>query len=131
MENILNKNYTYAIIGASTDETKFGFKVLKQLTDAGYKTVPINPKKEPILGQVTHKNLRTLRQAVDVAVFVTQPKITEQILKTMNGKVNKVWLQPGSENEESIKFCEENNIFCIHNACIMIAQANEAVEAVI
>ena len=120
--NILNKDYTYAIIGASNDQTKYGFKVLKQLHDTGYKVVPINPKKEPILELKTHKNLRTLKQKVDVAVFVTQPKITQQILETMNRKVDKVWLQPGSENAESIKFCKENDIYCIHDACIMIAQ---------
>ncbi|MCD4704955.1 CoA-binding protein [bacterium] len=32
----------------------------------------------------------------------------------------KIWMQPGSESDLAIKFCEDNNIKYIHDVCVMI-----------
>ena len=118
---MLDEKYTYAVIGASNNPAKYGHQVLKDLLNNGYKAIPINPKEKIILGQKAYSNLSGLKQKIDVAIFVVPPKITEKILKTIkNYNITKVWLQPGSESETAVKFCQANNINCIHNACIML-----------
>ena len=123
-KNIINKEYVYAIVGASRNKDKYGFKVLKQLNNAGFKVVPINPHENHILGLKVYKTITQYVQdngKIDVVVFVVPPAITEKILHEVKElKIKNVWMQPGSESQDSIKFCEQNNINCIHNACIMI-----------
>ena len=121
---IINKDYTYAIIGASNNTEKYGHKVLNDLKNSGYKVIPINPKGEKILGLKTYKTLEEANEEqknIDVVIFVVPPRITEDILNSVK-KINikKVWLQPGSESKEAIEFCKENNIECVHDMCIMI-----------
>jgi len=118
---MIDKNFTYAIIGASTDTSKYGFKVLKDFLEGGYKVIPINPKGGEILGLKVAKNLSEVVENIDVVIMVVPPEIGLQVLKKVKEKgINKVWLQPGSESEEEIKYCKDNSIQYVANACIMI-----------
>jgi predicted CoA-binding protein len=51
MAGLIDKSFTYALIGASNNQEKFGHKVLKDLLDKGFCVVPINPHEEEILGK--------------------------------------------------------------------------------
>ena len=121
MNNIINKKFTYSIVGASNNIDKYGYKVLKDLYDSGYKVFPVNPKGGEILGLTIFKNLAEIREKIDVIIFVVPPKITLQVLKKAKEiGVKMVWMQPGSESDEAEEFCKKNNIEYISKACIMI-----------
>ncbi|MFA6410147.1 MAG: CoA-binding protein [Candidatus Buchananbacteria bacterium] len=118
---MINKNLNYAVIGASANQEKYGFKVFKDLKEAGYKVIPVNPSLKELLGTKAYPMLTVVPAKIDVAIFVVPPAVTETILaevKKLN--IKKVWLQPGSESQKAIEFCEQNQIECIHDACIMI-----------
>ncbi len=118
---MIDKNFFYAVVGASTNEEKYGYKVFKDMLDAGYKVVPINPNEKEILGEKVYPTLFEVRHKIDVAIFVTQPAITEKVLeeaKTIG--IKNVRLQPGAQSDAAIEFCKKNAIECIHDACIMI-----------
>lgn len=120
---MIDKNYNYAIVGASNNKDKYGFKVLSDLLEAGFRVVPINPKETEILGRKTYPSLSECREKIDVVVFVVPPKITEKVLEeVLKLEIKNVWMQPGSESEEAIKICEKNNINLIQNACIMLSK---------
>jgi predicted CoA-binding protein len=34
--------------------------------------------------------------------------------------IKKIWLQPGAENENTIKFCRENDMDVIYQVCVMM-----------
>ena len=118
---MINKNYIYAVIGASNDKQKYGYKVLKDFKESKYEVVPINPKEKEILGLKTYKSILDIDFKIDVVIFVVPPRITERVLKEIKKlKINKVWLQPGSESDKAIKYCKDNNIECIHSACVIV-----------
>jgi len=122
---MIDKNQTYAVIGASTDEKKYGYQVLKDLHDAGYKVIPINPKGGEILGLKVYPDIKNVPEKIDVAIFVVPPAVTESILPQVKAlAIKKVWLQPGSESAAAIKYCQANGLDCAHDACIMIERAN-------
>lgn len=124
MENLIDKKFTYAIIGASNNTEKYGYKVLKDLTDAGYTTIPINPKEETIYGKQVIHSIAELNNA-DVLILVVPPKVSIEILQQANMKgFKKVWFQPGSSNEDTKKFCEEHDFSFVDNMCIMIQKNN-------
>lgn len=123
MNNFINRSYTYALIGASNNKEKYGYKVLENLLDADFHVLPVNLKGGKILGQKVYKNIGEIKDDIDVVIFVVPSQITENIIKdVLEQGITKVWLQPGSESDEVINFCEEHNIECYHSACIMLEQ---------
>lgn len=118
---MINKNFLYAVVGASNNEEKYGYRIFKDLLDAGYKVLPINPTEKEILGEKVYITLSEIKEKIDVVIFVTQPKITENVLEEVNILgIKNVWLQPGAQSDAAIEFCKKNTIKCIHDACIMI-----------
>jgi len=116
----LDKNYLYAIIGATTNKEKYGYKVLMNLKQKGFRVVGINPKYQEIEGIKCYPALKFCPQKIDVAVFVINPQIGQQVItQCLQLGINKIWLQPGSESKQIIEFAKQNKMDIIYNACIM------------
>ncbi|MFC1847246.1 CoA-binding protein [Chloroflexota bacterium] len=48
------------------------------------------------------------------------PEVTEVILKDCKRlELNHIWLQPDSESEAAIAYCQENNLKVVHDVCVM------------
>ncbi|MDL1971830.1 MAG: CoA-binding protein [Deltaproteobacteria bacterium] len=121
IEKFLDSKNVFAVIGVSRDPEKYGYKVYKDLKKAGYTVYPINPKTESIDGDKCYNSLRELPERPDVVDIVVPPKITERIIKECKELgIKRVWMQPGSESEEAISFCKENNIEVVHSVCVMV-----------
>lgn len=63
---------TVAVIGASREEGKVGYDVLKNLVSYGYKgkVYPVNPHADNILGIRTYASLKEINDRIDLAVIV-------------------------------------------------------------
>ena len=121
IREFLNKKNVFAVVGASRDPEKYGHQVYRDLRTAGYKVYPVNPRAERVLGDRCYANLRELPKRPDVVDFVVPPKVTEEILRTcFELGIRRVWLQPGSESEKAIKFCEDKGIEVVHGVCVMV-----------
>lgn len=121
IKQFLKKKNIFAVVGASKNPEKYGHQVYKDLRDAGYETYPVNPNAKEILGDKCYPNLRKLPKKPDVADIVVPPKVAEEIVKMCKKLgIEKVWMQPGSESEIAIKFCENNGIDVVHGVCVMI-----------
>ena len=111
MNNIIDKTYTYAVIGASSNEEKYGYKVLKHFVEAGFNVVPINPRGGEILKQKVYKKIDEVEQKIDVVIFVVSTDVMERVIyDVLKHNIKIVWLQPGSENNKVIDFCKEYDI---------------------
>lgn len=120
VKEFFNKNFTYALIGASNNKEKYGNVILLNLKEAGYNVVPINPKEELIEGLKAYPNLQAYKDNIDVVVFVVPPSITLSVLKSLPQNIDKVWMQPGSSNEECVVYCKEHKLHTIHDMCVMV-----------
>ena len=121
IEKFLNKRNIFAVVGASRDPKKYGYQVYRDLRNAGYKVYPVNPNTEEILGDRCYPNLENLPINPDVVNVVVPPRVTEGIVETCKKLgIKKVWMQPGSESETAIKFCDDNGIDVVHSVCVMI-----------
>ena len=120
-EKFIDKQYNYALVGASENENKYGFIVFKYLLDHGFCVFPVNPKAGIILNKKVYKNLDEIDRDIDVVVFITPPKITKQILQSFPKLgINKAWFQPGSQDDEVIQICDNLNIDTVTDNCIMV-----------
>jgi len=101
----------FAIVGASDNPDKFGYKILKNLKTRGFEVFPINPRLKEIDGTKCFASLADIAEEVEVVDFVVPPKVTEEILKECKQLgLNRIWLQPGSESDAAIKYCQDNGM---------------------
>lgn len=111
----------WAVVGASHDPAKYGNKIVRDLHDAGYVVYPVNPKGGTIEGIKVYPSLADLPEKPAVVDIVVPPAVTEKVVRQVKELgLTRVWMQPGSESEDAIRFCEENNIAVVHDACAMI-----------
>jgi hypothetical protein len=122
----LDKRNIFAVVGASRDSQKYGYQVYKDLKNAGYEVYAVNPNAEEILGDKCYPSLEALPIKPDVVDIVVPPRVTEEVVKTCRRLgITKVWMQPGSESENAIRFCEENSVEIVHGVCVMIERAKQ------
>ncbi len=72
-----------ALIGASNDPRKWGFRILGNILLGGYqgRVYPINPTKEEILGKKVYKSLADVPESPDLAVIVVPPPAIVEAVK--------------------------------------------------
>jgi len=117
----LYRENIFAVAGASRNPEKYGHQVYRDLRNAGYRVYCVNPNADEVLGNKCYPSLEALPVKPDVVDVVVPPKITEHLVKTCKKLgITKVWMQPGSESETAIKFCEENSIDVVHGVCVMV-----------
>jgi predicted CoA-binding protein len=118
---MITKDDTIAIVGASNNTEKYGHIVMKDLLVKGYDVIPINPKEKTILNKKVYKSIKDVSEKIDAVIFVVPPKVVEDVIQDVKILgIKDVWMQPGSESQKAIEYCEENGIECIHNACVMM-----------
>jgi predicted CoA-binding protein len=126
IKSFLNTENVFAVVGASRDPEKYGHQVYRDLLNAGYRVYCVNPNADEVLGNKCFPNLGVLPVKPDVVDVVVPSKITEQIVKICKKLgITKVWMQPGSESEAAISFCEENGMDVIHGVCVMVERRRE------
>ncbi len=129
MENLVKdflKQKRFAVVGSFRSREKFAYKILISLIEKGYMVFPVNPHINEVEGRVSYKTISDIPFEVDVVDIVTPPSVTEAILKECLQKgIKRVWLQPGAESPDAIKFCQDNDIKVIHSMCVMLESLKE------
>lgn len=110
---------SFAVVGASNNKEKYGYKVMEALLKKTDRVFPVNPKEREILGIVAIKNLFEIKEKIDVIVFVVPPTVTLEVLKKNFLKKSLFWFQPGSFDANVIEFCEKNGIEYENKKCII------------
>ncbi|MBN1332055.1 CoA-binding protein [Candidatus Dojkabacteria bacterium] len=121
LEELLDHKHSFAVIGASNDPEKYGFKIYKQLKDKGFEVYPINPREELIQGDKAYENLYQLPRQVDVLNFVVPPDVSKSVtLTAFEIGYKNFWYQPGSYNKEVIALHENKDNLVIADQCLLI-----------
>ena len=119
MSDLRQKNI--AIVGVSHKPEKFGFKIFKDMIEAGYHVKGINARGGELLGRKISKSLKELDSVPDLVIIVVPPQITEQIVEECNKlNIKEIWMQPGSESLAAVEKARKYGINTTSNACIMV-----------
>jgi predicted CoA-binding protein len=111
----------FAVLGATDNPQKYGNQIVKNLIKRGYEVYPVNPKIAELEGIKCYASLAEIPVKVDVVDFVVPPQVTEEILKQCQDLgLERIWLQPGSESDKAIAFCNDNNLKIVHSVCVMM-----------
>lgn len=120
-EKFINKEFLYAIIGATENKQKYGYKVFTYLNSKGFKVIPINPKYKEVAGLACFPDLISLEERPDVVVLVVGEKNAEKVVKDcVDLNLNLIWFQPGSEYEQAVDLAKKAKFDIVIGECIMI-----------
>ncbi|ESZ57795.1 CoA-binding protein [Mesorhizobium sp. C120A] len=119
---ILNSVKTIAMVGASANDVRPSFFVLKYLLAKGFSVFPINPGQagKEILGRMTYASLADLPEPVDmVDIFrasAAVPGIVDEVLK-LDPLPKVIWMQLGVRDDEAAARAEAAGIKVVMNRC--------------
>lgn len=110
-----------AIYGLSRSGKGFSNTVMKELTKKDFKCFGINPNGGEVDGTKIYKNAGEITEVLDSSIMIVPKGNSFDAVKdAVASGVKSVWLQQGSETKEAIKYCEENNVNCIYDECILM-----------
>lgn len=110
-----------ALVGASRSGKKFANALGRELTERGCRVVYVHPTAEQLEGQPCCKSLRDLPEPVGTAIVVVRPARALEVLQdAVAAGIRRVWLQPGAESEEALRFCAEHGIAVGSGHCMML-----------
>jgi len=110
-----------AIVGVSRSGKRFGYTLFKELKIKGYNVYPVNPNAAFIDNEKCYPSLLALRGKVNAAVLVVPPFATKEVVKdAYSAGIKKIWMQLGSESEETVIYCQEMKIDVIKNECVLM-----------
>lgn len=115
------ESLTVAILGASTDRSKFGNKSVRAHQAKGYTVYPINPKADEIEGLKAYPSLAALPagKLSRISVYLP-PAIGLKVLPEVVARgCNELWLNPGAESDELVAEAERLGLNVIQ-ACSIV-----------
>jgi len=90
-----------AVVGASSDRTKFGNKALRAFKAEGYTVIPINPNEREVEGMKTFPTVLDVPESIDMATVYVPPDIGITLLDGFEKKrIAEIWVNPGAESDD-------------------------------
>jgi uncharacterized protein len=128
ISGILQSVKTIAVVGASANDVRPSFFVMKYMLDKGYQVIPVNPGQagKPILGQMTYARLSDIPVAIDmVDIFRASdavPAIVEETL-SLDPLPKVIWMQLTVRHDEAAARAEAAGLKVVMNRCPKIEYA--------
>ncbi len=112
---------TVAVVGATDNPSKYGSIIYRDLKRKGFTVFPVNPNRSTVDGDPAYNHLQELAQRPSILNVVVPPAATLEILdQCLELGLMNVWLQPGAESPEALRFLQQHSFNYLANACIMV-----------
>jgi len=122
IRGILQSVKTIALVGASANEVRPSYFVMKYLLDKGYDVIPVNPglAGQTLLGQTVYATLKDIPRPVDmVDIFrnseAAGPITDEALLLSPRPKV--IWMQLSVRNDDAASRAEAEGVQVVMDRC--------------
>ncbi len=112
---------TVAIIGASSNRSKFGNKALRAFRQQGYIVYPVNHSETTVEGLSAYRSILDLPVRPEMVTVYIPPERLLPILSEIAQKgCDELWLNPGAESPEVVAEAERLGLNAIQ-ACSIVA----------
>ena len=121
--DILRRNRTVAMVGASPNWNRPSYFAMKYLQRKGYRVIPVNPVAagQTILGETVVPDLASIDVPVDVVdVFRRADAVPAIVEEAIRIKARVLWLQLGVVHPEAAARAEAAGLQVVQDRCMKI-----------
>jgi len=110
-----------AVIGASTDRSKFGNKAVRAYAQRGFTVWPVNPKEPAVEGTPAFASIADVPGRPNLVSVYLPPPVVLKVLPAIAAKgCDELWLNPGTESTEVLAEAERLGLNVVQ-ACSIVA----------
>ncbi len=103
-----------AVIGASSNRTKFGNKAVRAFLHQGYTVIPINQSEAEVESLKAYRSVLDVPGEIDLATFYVPPVVGRVVLEEVAQKgVREVWLNPGADSPDLVERARALNMTAV------------------
>lgn len=118
-DKILNEYRTVALVGASSNPDRPSYKVLKYLSEHGFKVIPINPNTTEVMGMQCYPDLTAIPIQVEVVdIFRSASDLMPTVDEAIKVGAKVVWMQEGIINEEAANKARQAGLLVVMDKCM-------------
>lgn len=117
---------TVAIVGASSDPTKYSHQSVLAHLRAGFEVYPVHPRAETIAGLRCYRSVKDIPVDLDRVSLYVPPAIGVHLLPEIAAKgCRELWVNPGAESPELMQRAAELGLNAIY-ACSYLDASRHA-----
>ena len=110
-----------AVIGASTDRSKFGNKAVRAYAQQGFTVWPVNPKEPVVEGLPAFASIADVPGRPNLVSVYLPPPVVLKVLPAIAAKgCDELWLNPGTESDDVLAEAERLGLNVIQ-ACSIVS----------
>lgn len=114
-----------AVLGASSDRSKYGNQAVRAYLSQGWTVYPVNPKAAKIEGLTSYPTIADVPTPVDRASLYVPPAIGIQLLEAIRARgAKELWVNPGSGSPELLARAEQLGLVTVE-ACSIVAATDD------
>jgi predicted CoA-binding protein len=108
-----------AVVGASDDRSKPAGNIPAYLQAQGYRNNPVNPTRDPVLGERSNARLAHVDEPVDVVdVFRPAPEGADIARQAAEIGAKVIWFQPGTQSGEASRIAHDAGLTVVSRICM-------------
>ena len=112
MSTFIDPSYIYAVVGDTFAEGSTEDLLVQEMMDKGYEVFPVSPYCEEVHGVACAPTLLDVEERPDVIVLaVSKDYAKTAVQQCMDLELNRIWFQPGSEDEDAVSLAEEHSLY--------------------
>lgn len=120
IKNILKRVKTIAMVGASDDEYRPAFGVMRFLQRKGYRVIPVNPRLagKELMGETVYATLADIPVPIDmVDIFRNRADLPGAFDEAIAAGASVIWSQLGLRDDAAAAKAERAGIQVVMNRC--------------
>jgi predicted CoA-binding protein len=118
-----------AVLGASSDSSRYAFKAMQMLELYGHRAIPVHPREKEVSGKKVYPTLGDLArsgQKIDTVTVYVNAAISEKFIKDfLELNPGRVIFNPGAESPKVEEELRKNGIKVEHACTLVLLQTNQ------
>ncbi len=124
IKDILQSSKTIAVVGLSPKAARPSNQVAKDLLNAGYSIIPVNPGQDTIFGLPCYPDLESIPVKVDIVdIFRRSEDVDTIVDQAISINAPAIWMQLGVINQTASDKAKQHDIKVVMDRCIKIDHA--------
>lgn len=122
--HIIQNYQSVAMVGVSANPIRSSNFVASYLVRTAFRTYPVNPAYDVVLGQRCYPSLADLPEVPDIVDIFRRPEaIPEVVEEAIDIGAKVVWFQLGLRHDEAARRAVEAGLKVVQNRCLKIEHA--------